>query len=127
MFCLKMDLVVSDFVDNQWLTLNLMKAMGKVDLCAKRLRSVACQKSVPKKETIARWVSFGELHREHLEALLSQVNDDYRFIDESSGQAYDKKKTLEFLEMFKISLEFYADARDRALMRMKNPLRQVFA
>ena len=122
-----MGLVVSDEVANQWLTLNLMDAMGKVDLCAKRLRSVACQKSVPEKETIARWVSFGELHREHLEALLSQVNDDYRFVDESSGQDYGKKKTLQFLEMFENSLEFYAEARDRALERLKNPLRQVFA
>ena len=116
-----------DTLDSQWLSLNLFEAMEKLGVCAKRLRTIACQKSVPKRETIERWVSFGELHREHLESLLADVNAEYRFVDADTGQDYGLKKTKQFLEMFDISLEFYADARDRALKRLKKPKKQFYA
>lgn len=118
-----------DYLDNQWATLNLKQAQEQMGLCAKRLRSIACQKSVPKKETIARWVSFGEIHREHLVSLLEQIKKDpeYHFVEVNSGHAYEREKSVEFLETYFISIEFYEDARDRALKRMKNPKKQIFA
>lgn len=124
-----MGLVVSDFLDNQWATFNLEEALEQMSLCAKRLRSIACQKSVPKKETILRWVSFGEIHREQLESLLKQIKSDpdYHFVGVSDGHDYGREKSVRFLETYAISIEFYSDARDRALKRLKNPKRQVFA
>ena len=118
-----------DYLDNQWATLNLKQAQEQMGLCAKRLRSIACQKSVPKKETILRWVSFGEIHRENLLSLLTQIksNPDYHFVEVNSGHAYEREKSVEFLETYNICIEFYEDARDRALKRMKNPKKQVFA
>lgn len=118
-----------DYLDNQWATLNIEQAHEQMGLCARRLRSIACQKSVPKKETIARWVSFGEIHREHLLSLLEQIKGDadYHFFGVRDGHDYGRDKSVEFLETYFISIEFFENARDRALKRMKNPKKQVFA
>ena len=86
-------------------------------LCARRLRSIACQKSVPKKQTIARWVSFGEIHREHLLSLLEQLKSDadYHFVGVRDGHDYGSEKSVGFLETYGISMEFYEYARHRTL------------
>jgi hypothetical protein len=119
----------TDNLDHHWATLNLMKTMEDLNLCAKRLRTIASQKSVPKPETIKRWVSFGELHRENLEAQLKQVKSDkeFIFIELIDGAAYSDEKTARFIHMFELSIDFYKDARNRALKRLKKPKKQFFA
>lgn len=118
-----------DYLDNQWITLNLVQTMEKMNECARELKTIACQKAVPTRESIERWLSFGETHRNELKALLRLVegSGDYRFVDVTSGYEFDIDKTEQLLHMFVSALDFYEDARFRAHKRLADPTKQIFA